>query len=96
MIGPYKFSVKQLEKAGVIVNSASIANQYALLSISFPPSLQLCVHYCGNRLTRNNVSIKMSCTNPGSVNITTKVSIGKRKSGVGREENSRTTVILTP
>jgi len=47
MIGPYKFSVKQLEKAGVIVNSASIVNQ-------------------------NNVSIKMSCTNPGSVNITTK------------------------
>lgn len=30
MIGPYKFSVKQLEKAGVIVNSSTIANPYVI------------------------------------------------------------------
>jgi len=48
MIGPYKFSIQQLERRGVIVTTPNIA------------------------ALRNSVEIKMSCTNPGSINITTK------------------------
>jgi len=48
MIGPYKFSIQQLERRQVIVNTPNLA------------------------ALRNTVEIKMSCTNPGSINITTK------------------------
>jgi hypothetical protein len=48
MIGPYKFSIQQLEKRGVIVPTPNLAAM------------------------RSSVEIKMSCTNPGSINITTK------------------------